>query len=179
MLDRTTAILIVTDIQGKLANLMYERDSLFRNAGILIEGMKALGVPILWVEQYPEGLGPTVPEIAARLDGLTPLPKKTFSSLRDPAIRAAFERFGRPCVILTGIETHVCINQTAMDLLARGIETHLPVDAVSSRTAGNKQVGIEKIVRAGGRLTSVETILFEMLGSAEDEAFRAIARLVK
>jgi hypothetical protein len=179
MLDRSSSILIVTDIQGKLAGLMHERESLFRNSGILIEGMKVLGVPILWVEQYPEGLGPTVPEIASRLEGLSPLPKKSFSSLREPSILSAFENHRRTCVILTGIETHVCIYQTAMDLIDRGYETHIPVDAVSSRTALNKQVGLDKIARAGGHITSVEIILFEMLGSAESKEFGPIRKLVK
>ena len=179
MLDRNTSILIVNDIQGKLASLMHERESLYRNAGILIEGMRILGVPILWVEQYPEGLGPTVPEIASHLAGLSPLPKKTFSSLRDPAVLTAFEQHRRGQAILAGIETHVCIYQTAMDLIDRGIETHVTVDAVSSRTAGNKQVGLDKIARAGGHLTSVETILYEMLGIAVGEEFKKITRLVR
>jgi hypothetical protein len=179
MLDRNTSILIVTDIQGKLASLMHERESLFRNAGILIEGVKVLGVPILWVEQYPKGLGPTVPEIASHLAGLSPLPKKSFSSLRDPAIRAAFEGHHRFQAILTGIETHVCIYQTVMDLLALGVETYVPVDAVSSRTPGNRQVALDAIARAGGHLTSVETLLFEMLGVGEGDEFRRIVRLVK
>jgi len=179
MLDRNTSILIVTDIQGKLASLMHKRESLFRNAGILIEGMKALDVPILWVEQYPEGLGPTVPEIAYHLTGLSPLPKKTFSSLRDPVILAAFKGHRRTQAVITGIETHVCIYQTAMDLIDMGIEVHIPVDAVSSRTAGNRQVGLDKIARAGGHLTSVETLLFEILGIAEGEEFKRIIRLVR
>jgi len=179
MLKSERSLLIVTDIQGNLARIMYERVSLFRNAGVLIEGMKILGVPILWIEQYPQGLGPTVPEIASRLEGLAPLPKRTFSAMRDPAIIEAFERLNRSQVILTGIETHVCIYQTAMDLLEKGVEVHVPEDAVSSRTVRNRRVGIDKIVRAGGCLTSVETVLFEMLGIAEGEAFKKILQLVK
>jgi hypothetical protein len=179
MLDRRTSLLIVTDIQGKLASLMHESDELYRSVGILIEGAKILGIPILWVEQYPQGLGLTVPEVAAHLDGLAPLPKKTFSSLRDPVILKAFENFNRSQVILAGIETHVCIYQTSMDLLTMGIETHIPEDAVSSRTLQNKRIGLEKIVRAGGHRTSVETVLFEMLEIGEGEEFRKIIRLVK
>jgi isochorismate hydrolase len=179
MLDSSRSILIVTDIQGKLASLMDERESLFRNASILIDCMKILTVPILWIEQYPQGLGPTVPEIASHLAGLSPLPKTTFSSMRNASILSAFERLNRSQVILTGIETHVCIYQTAADLLARGCEVHVPEDAVSSRTARNRRIGLDKISRAGGHLTSVETALFEMLGTAEGEAFRKIIQLVK
>ncbi len=179
MLERAAALLMVTDIQGNLAAAMDDRESLLRNTAILIEGLRILDIPVLWVEQYPQGLGPTVPEIASRLDGLSPMPKRTFSSLRDEAIRRQFELFGRRQVILAGIETHVCVYQTAMDLLAMGAEVYVPADAVSSRTALNRRVGLDSIVRAGGRATSVETVLFELLGAAEGEDFKRILRLVK
>ena len=179
MLTPTATLLIVTDIQGNLARAMHERESLYRNAEILIDGMKALGVPILWVEQYPQGLGATIPEIASHLEGLSPLPKRSFSSLGDPEIRAAFNRFGRPNVVICGIETHVCVYQTAMDIIASGAEVHVPVDAVSSRTPLNRQVGLDKIARAGGNHTSVETVLFELLATSEAPAFKDIIRLVK
>ncbi|MBN1291540.1 MAG: hydrolase [Candidatus Latescibacteria bacterium] len=179
MLDKNNVILIVTDIQGNLAQLMHEREALFKNVGILIEGIKALDIPILWIEQYPRGLGPTVPEVASHLDGYEPLPKKTFSSIRNQAIKERFESFKRNQVLLTGIETHVCIYQSAMDLLARGIETHVVSDAVSSRTALNKQIGLDKIARAGGHITTVETALFELLKVAEGDTFKKIIKLVK
>lgn len=172
-------MLIVTDVQGKLASIMHERDELYHSLEILIEGAKVLNLPILWVEQYPQGLGPTVPEIAAHLKGLEPYPKKTFSLLRDPFILKAFKEINRPQVILSGIETHVCIYQTSLDLLNMDVETHIPEDAVSSRTFTNKRIGLEKIVRAGGHSTSVETSLFELLGVGEGEEFRKIIRLVK
>ncbi len=179
MLDRTESLLIVTDIQGKLASLMDERESLFRNAAILIEGMKILNAPILWIEQHPRGLGPTVPEIASRLEGLAPLPKQTFSSMRNAAILAEFKRLNRRQAILIGIETHVCVYQTAMDLIAMDVEVHVPEDAVSSRIARNRRIGLDMIARAGGHPTSVETALFEMLGIAEGNEFKRIIQLVK
>lgn len=179
MLERNRSLLFVTDIQGTLAHLMFKKETLYRNIGIMIEGIKALDVPVLWVEQYPEGLGTTVPEVASHLKEYTPLPKKTFSSLRDPEINKRFTELGRDQVILVGIETHVCIHQTAMDLLSRGIETHIVSDAVSSRTEANKRIGLAKIASAGGIITSVETALFEMLEIAEGAAFRKILRLVK
>ena len=116
MLEKVRSILIVTDIQGKLASLMHEREMLYKNAANMIEGMKALDIPILWIEQYPRGLGPTVPEVASHLDGCTPMPKKTFSSLKDPEIKERFSGFGRNQALLVGIETHVCIYQSALDL---------------------------------------------------------------
>ena len=179
MLDRNKTLLIVTDVQGTLASLMYDRDSLYKNIGIMIEGIKILEIPILWIEQYPKGLGPTVPEVASHLKGLAPMEKKTFSSLRDPEIDKRFIEFDRDQVILTGIEAHVCVYQTAMDLLEGGIETHVVADAVSSRTEFNKHIGLDKILCAGGHITSVETVLFELLEIAEGEAFKKILQLVK
>lgn len=179
MLDRMRSILIVTDIQGNLAQLMFDRETLFRNAGIMIDGARILGIPILWVEQYPKGLGPTVPEIASHLTGLEPLPKRTFSTLRDPEIGRRFIESGRDQVILIGIETHVCVHQTALDCIARGIETQIVADAVSSRTAFNKTIGIDKMSRAGAVITSVETVLFELLGTSEGKEFKKILELVK
>jgi len=179
MLRTDRSLLIVTDIQGTLASLMHEREQLYKKAGIMIEGCRILDIPILWVEQYPEGLGPTVPEIASHLEGLTPLSKKSFSSLRDSAVEKRFTEFGRDQALIIGIETHVCVHQTAMDLLDRGVETCVVADAVSSRTAFDKRIGLDKIARAGGVVTSVETALFELLEIAEGPAFKEILKLVK
>ncbi len=179
MLDKNRSLLIVTDIQGNLAQFMFEKAALFKNIGIVIEGIKILDIPILWVEQYPEGLGPTVPEVASHMEGHHPLPKKTFSSMQDPVIEKRFEELGRDQVILVGIESHVCVCQTAIDFLLRGIETHVVEDAVSSRTAFNKRIGLGKIAHAGGHITSVETVLFELIDIAEGEVFKKILKLVK
>ena len=179
MLEKERSILIVTDIQGKLASLMHEREMLYKNAVIMIEGMKALDIPILWIEQYPRGLGPTVPEVASHLDGYTPMAKKTFSSLKDSVIKERLSGYNRDQALLVGIETHVCIYQSALDLIELGIETHVVEDGVSSRTERNKRIGIDKINRAGGHITSVETALFELLVIAEGEAFKKIVRLVR
>ncbi|MFC1607633.1 hydrolase [Candidatus Latescibacterota bacterium] len=179
MLTIENTILIVTDIQGKLASLMHEREKLYKNLGIMIEGIKALNIPILWIEQYPKGLGPTVPEVASHLNGLTPYAKTTFSSLKDPNITEQFEKHNRSHAILIGIETHICIYQTTMDLMARGVATHVVADAVSSRTPENKHIALERISNEGGHITSVEMALFELLVLAEGEAFKKIVRLVK
>ena len=179
MLDRKGSLLIITDVQGKLANIMFEREVLFKNIGIIIEGFKILDIPILWLEQYPEGLGSTVPTVVSHLDGYKPMSKKTFSALNDQNILNRFNEIGRDQILITGIETHICIYQTSMQLISMGIETHVVQDAVSSRTEYNKKIGLEKIARAGGYITSVETALFELLGIAEGEAFKKILELVK
>lgn len=179
MLDKKRCLLIVTDVQGKLAQLMFEREKLYKNIGIMIDSFKILDIPILWLEQYPEGLGPTVSEVASHLEGLESLPKKAFSAMKDSTIKKRITESGRDQIILTGIETHICIYQTAADLLSKGIEAHVVKDAISSRTESNKIIGLEKIARAGGHITSVETALFELLVIAEGEAFKKILELIK
>ncbi|MFC1541493.1 hydrolase [Candidatus Latescibacterota bacterium] len=179
MLDKKRCLLIVTDVQGKLAEMMFEREKLYKNICIIIESFKILDIPILWLEQYPEGLGPTVTEVASHLEGLKPLPKKTFSAMKDSTINTRITESGRDQIILIGIETHICIYQTAADLLSKGFEVHVVRDAISSRTESNKITGLEKIAHAGGHITSVETSLFELLVIAEGEAFKKILKLIK
>jgi len=179
MLDSHRTVLMVTDIQGTLAQLMHDRERLFHTVGTVIRGFRILDIPVMWIEQYPQGLGPTVPEVARYLDGLEPLPKRTFSSIADPEIAARFAALGRDQAVLIGIETHVCINQTALDLMSRGVETHVVADAVSSRTADNKRIGLDKISRAGGIVTSAETCLFELQRVATGPVFKELLQLVK
>lgn len=179
MLDKNRTILIVTDIQEKLAKVMHEREELIRQVGILIDSIRILQVPILWVEQYPKGLGPTVPDVASHLDNLEPLSKISFSSMRAPAIEHRFKDMGRDQVLIAGIEAHVCIYQTAIDLLSRDYDVQVVEDAVSSRTLANKRIGLQKVHDAGGGITSVETALFELLCVAEGAAFKRISALLK
>lgn len=179
MLDKEKAVLVVIDVQGKLATLMHQKENLFTNVIRMIEGAKVLGLPIIWTEQLPDKLGETSLEIKRVLRGLTPLVKKSFSCCGDDAFVARLEDINRKQVLLTGIETHVCVYQTAMDLIEAGFEVHLVRDAVSSRIETNYHLGLERIKDAGALLTSVEMSLFEMLGLAEGEQFKQIIRIVK
>ncbi len=182
VLHRSQALVLAIDLQERLAAAMDPATlpSLRRNAVMLLEGAKALGVPVLASEQYPRGLGPTLPDVAAALPVETrPLEKLAFSCWAEPTLRAALEATGRRQAILCGIEAHVCVFQTARDLAAAGFQVFLPVDAVSSRTPGNATIGLDLARTAGAVLTSVEAVLFDLLGSAADPAFRAVSRLVK
>lgn len=178
MLVPEDAVLVVVDIQGKLASLMHERERLYDNVRRLARGCAALELPVLWTEQVPDKLGPTVPEVAELLPG-EPIAKASFSGWGEGRFRDALVRTGRSQVLLAGIESHICVYQTARDLGLVGFETYVVADAVSSRTAENRQIGLEAGRAAGARVTSVEAALFEMLGSAEHPAFRQIAGIVK
>ena len=174
-LERERTALVVVDVQEAFRPAVERFDDVVESTSKLIQGAGALGVPVIVTEQYPKGLGATVPEIAEHLDGVEPVEKTCFSAARADG----FDLGGRDQALLCGIETHVCVSQTAHDLLARGVEVHVARDAVASRTAENREVGLHKMERSGAVVTSVETALFELLGAAGSDEFKQVQRLVK
>lgn len=179
MLTPDNTVFLLVDVQGKLAHSMFARDDLFSNLKKLVKGVRVLEVPILWAEQNPKGLGPTVPEIAGLLTDLQAIPKYSFSCYKNKDIRQALEALNRRNVLVAGIETHVCVYQTIRDLNKAAYHSQIVADAVSSRTSENKQIGLEKCKSTGADITSVETVLFELLGVAEGEKFKKIIDIVK
>ena len=177
-LDRGRAALAVIDVQEAFRPAVLDFERVAANVGVLVQGARILGLPVLVTEQYPKGLGVTVPEVARHLGDVPRLEKTSFSALAADGFPAALDD-ERDQVVLCGIEAHVCVNQTAEDLLAAGREVHLVGDAVTSRTAENRALGIHKMERSGAVLTSVETALFELLREAGTPEFKEIQRLVK
>jgi nicotinamidase-related amidase len=174
-LDRERAALVVVDVQEAFRKAVLDFDAVVREAGVLARGAAILGLPLVVTEQYPRGLGETVPELVEDLGDAQRLPKTVFSA----AAAEGFDAEGRDQVLLCGIEAHVCVSQTAHDLLDRGIEVHVAEDAVGSRTSANRDLGLRKMERSGAILTSVETALFELLGAAGSAEFKAVQELVK
>lgn len=179
MLKREDTALIIIDIQGKLATLMHERDRLIAQACKLIRGAQALDIPVIWNEQYPRGLGPTIPEIAALLKEMQPLEKRSFSCCGSMQFNEALAQLNCRQLLVSGIETHICVYQTVRDLLSQGYAVEVAADAVSSRTELDMQTGLSKMVHAGASVTTVETALFELLGDSRDPAFKEISSIVK
>ena len=175
VLDRERTALVVVDVQEAFRPHVQAFEDTARASATLVQAAKVLGLPIVVTEQYPQGLGDTVPELAEHLEGVERLPKVCFSA----AAADGFDLAGRDQALVCGIETHVCVSQTAHDLLDRGVEVHVAADAVSSRTAENRQVGLHKMETSGAVLTSVETALFELVGAAGSDEFKQIQRLVK
>lgn len=171
--------LVLIDIQGKLAGLMHDKERLFANLVILVKGARILGVPIVWCEQNPRALGPTIPELVENLSGLSPIEKMSFSCCGDPAFEAAMHRVQRSQAVLCGIESHVCVYQTAADLKAKGLEVAVVADAVSSRSPENKQIALSRMQAEGVCVTSTEMLLFEWLQTAKHPQFKEIAKLVR
>jgi nicotinamidase-related amidase len=178
MLSSDTAVLVVIDIQGRLAETVDAREETFENVKKLIRSANVLGLPVLLTEQYPEGLGPTRPDIRELIDA-EPIAKTAFSAWGEPAFVQALEATARRQVLLCGIETHVCVYQTAVDLAAARYDVHVVADAVTSRTARNRRLGINKMKGRGAEVTGVEMALFEMLRVARGDAFKHIIRIVK
>jgi nicotinamidase-related amidase len=179
MIDPARCGLAIVDVQGKLAQLMVNQDALFQNIRILLRSARILGVPILWCQQVPQALGPTVPEIAELLTEVEPIDKSSFSCCGEPRFVERLQTLGRKQVLLCGIETHVCIYQTAVDLLAQNYQAIVIADAVSSRTAENRQIALSRLAAAGAAVASTEMVLFELLRTAEHPHFKEIARLLK
>ena len=175
MLDRGRAALVVVDVQEAFRPAVLDFEVVAGNAATLVRGAQVLGLPIVVTEQYPKGLGRTVPEVAEHLNGVEPLEKVCFSA----ADAEGFDLAGCSQALLCGIESHVCVSQTAHGLLDRGFEVHVARDAVSSRTGENRELGLHKMESAGAVLTSVETALFELLGAAGSDEFKEVQGLVK
>jgi nicotinamidase-related amidase len=174
-LDPQRAALIVVDMQAAFRKAIPVFDEVAGATGVLVEGAKAVGIPIVATEQYPQGLGHTVPEVAAHLpDGVRPLEKLVFSA----AAAEGFDLEGADQALVCGIETHVCVNQTALDLLGRGIDVHVAEDAVGSRSKQNWKLGLHKLEQVGATRTSVETALFELVGRAGTDEFKQVQKLI-
>ncbi len=175
-LERQRAVLVVVDVQEAFRKAVPRFDQVAAAASALVQGAAAMDVPIVVTEQYPQGLGRTVPAVAGHLpDGTEPVEKVRFSA----AEAEGFDLGGRDQALLCGIEAHVCVNQTTLDLLDRGIEVQVVADAVASRTEENREVGLRRAECAGAGLTSVETALFELLGGSDAPEFKQVQELVK
>ena len=174
-LDPERTALVVIDVQEGFRKAVPDFERVSKATATLVEGAEAIGIPVVISEQYPKGLGETAPEVAERLpDGAKRLEKLVFSA----AEADGFDLGGRDQALVCGIETHVCVNQTVLDLLGNGVEVQVAEDAVGSRSAENKRIGLEKMEQAGAVMTSVETALFELLGRAGTDEFKQVQKLV-
>ncbi len=169
--------LLIIDVQEKLMPLMATAPAMIRNAAFLIDAACLLDIPVVATEQYPRGLGSTVPELAGRLPVR---PDKTaFSCCAIPSVVETFHRAARPKVVLAGVEAHVCVLHTALDLLALDFRVYIPVDAVASRAAIDYEYGLRRAERAGAILTTSETCAFEWVGGSSHPRFKDISKLVQ
>jgi nicotinamidase-related amidase len=180
LLDRNNAVLVVIDVQEKLCRAMKEKvlDRLTANIAILQETASELGLPVIVTEQYVKGLGETLPTLKEKVSDAA-IEKMTFSCCGEHPFPDKLTSLGRKQVIVTGMETHVCVLQTVLELLDAGYTVHLVKDAVMSRHKENWIVGVESARDAGAVVTSTEAVLFQLLKVAGTEEFRKLSKLVR
>ncbi len=180
MLSKGNTGLIVVDVQGKLATLMHESDALIENITKLVKGAKALDLPILWLEQNPERLGPTAEPIREVLENThLPITKYTFDGCKEATFNVAVENAKVDTWLVCGIESHICVYQTAVSLRQSGYRVELVADCVSSRTAANKALALAKLTANGVVLTGLEMCLYEMVEDCRAPEFKEILALIK
>jgi nicotinamidase-related amidase len=176
-LSTADSALLVIDVQEKLVPLISDADALVRNIAFLLDAAQLLNLPIQCTEQYPHGLGPTVPRLAENLP-LRP-DKVAFSCCAVPSIVATLHREARPKVVLCGIEAHVCVLNTALDLLALDFRVYIVADAVASRSPLDRDIALRRLEQAGAILTTSEMCVFEWIGGANHPQFKAVSRLIQ
>ena len=179
VLDRERSALLVVDVQERLWTAMRRRQRLAERIVVAVRGCRLLEIPIFYTEQYPRGLGPTIAPLREALGDVQPLVKMTFSCCGLAELPRMLREKGVEQVILAGIEAHVCVLQTALDLVADGFQVHLLADAVSSRYAIDERTALRRLSRRGVELSTVETALFELLTTAEAPEFKEISKLIK
>ena len=179
-LERERAALVVIDMQEAFRAAVADFADTAARVALVAHAAQLLGVPVVVTEQYPKGLGQTAGEIRAVLSAdAEPVEKTAFSSCGAREFVARLEATGARHLLLCGLEAHVCVNQTAHDLLALGYKVHLLTDCITARTPHNREVGVNKMLASGALPSSVETALFELLRDARHEQFKAIQKLIK
>ena len=174
------SVLLVIDIQEKFIPVIPDCDRLFAKTQTLIKAAKLLGMPVLVSEQYPQGLGQTIPSLKDCLpDDAVYYAKTTFGCLATPALHDALAALNRPQVIVCGFETHVCVNQTVHQLLEQGYQVHLVEDAIASRMEENRDIALRKMEQSGAVPSSVEMVLFELLRDAKRPEFKTLLSFIK
>lgn len=179
MLVQEETGLIVIDVQGKLARIVHNSEKLVNNLEKLITGCQILTIPIIWAEQNPKGLGSTIPELENLLIHQKPIEKYTFNALDNEPIKQAIIDSGRKQWLVCGIESHICVYQTAMGLLSNNFEVEIVADCISSRSAESIAITLQKLQQKGASVTNIEMCLYELVKDSRREIFKEILTLIK
>jgi len=179
MLNPEEVILIVIDVQGKLARVVVDSEIVIDQIQKLIKGINLMNIPIILTNQVPDKLGSTIDEVASLLPNHEQISRTSFSIFRERNMLTKLAEFKRKQIILCGFEAHICLYQSAMDLLGAEFEVYFVVDAASSREQTNKEIAIKNIEQAGGKLTTVEMALFELIRDVRNPIFKSVSKLIK
>lgn len=175
MLEPEYTLAVLVDYQEKVCRPIWKTEELEQKLVHAVKGLQILEVPLLVTEQYPKGLGQTTEPLRKALENYEPLEKVTFSCMRDPVFRKKLVESGKKDIILMGIEAHVCVQQTALELMEEGYRVFLAEDLVSSRNPYDREMGIERMRDAGCVITTIESLYFELMGSSKADHFREIS----
>lgn len=176
---RENCLLLIIDIQQAMVKVMERVDEVVGCVNQLCRAADVLDIPIVLTEQYKKGLGPTIPEVIGEVSSPAVFEKEHFSACLEPDFTGSIRAYNRPEIVLAGMETHVCVLQTALDLLHAGFRVHLVADAVCSRVDNNRDVAVDQLRHAGAVVTSTEIVIFEWARRANTDAFRRILPIVK
>ncbi len=179
ILRRKDALLMVVDFQQKLLGAFKEPERPLKNCAKLIKFAKILGLPIVWTEQYPKGLGPTADEVGGELAHMRPIEKLTFSCFGEPAFVESLSMRSSKQIMVCGIETHICVAQTVLDGIECGYQMHVVEDACGSRSERDHAAGLQKMEQAGAVLTCAEMAMYEILERSDADEFRKVLQIVK
>jgi len=188
-INKDDAVLVAIDFQVKLMANMHEKEKVEDTVCRLVRGLRLFEIPLIVTQQYTKGIGPTTPAItdaftekltdAVKETSFESIEKMTFSAMREPAFLKALKETGKKTVILTGMESHICVLQTAMDLIEAGYKVYGVLDCMASRTPENKELAKTRMMQAGVTMTSYEAVLFELANDAGNPNFKQVAAIVK
>jgi nicotinamidase-related amidase len=179
MLEKDHSALLLIDVQERLYPSIHERQKMLERIDLLLSAASLLAVPILATEQYPKGLGKTLEQIVGAIPGLNPLEKVDFSCLAAPGFKDRLASLQRRQLILTGIETHICVAQTALDLIAHGEHVFVVADATGSRRPLDAEIALRRLDKSGAIITTAEAVVFEWLRRAGTDAFKTLQPKLK
>lgn len=179
LMKREDTLFVVIDFQERLMPVMFGKEELEDKVCRLAAGMKELGIPKIVTQQYTKGIGETIPSVAEALGEFFPIDKTSFSCMNNEEFKEQLQAAGKGTVVACGIESHICLQQTVLQLLNEGYKVYVPVDCVSSRSQEDKMVSIARMGEAGAVMTTYEAILYELLGNAKAPEFKAISKIVK
>ena len=179
LIERDRSCLLIVDVQEKLAPAMADPAGAIRNAGILMQAAGRLAVPLVVSEQYPQGLGATVPELRALAPDSARIAKLSFSCAADPALQQRIKEVRRPLIVIAGLEAHVCVLQSALGFRQAGYQIVVVADAISSRAPASREAALQRLRENGVEVATTEMVLFEWLGQAGTPEFRELSKLIK
>ena len=179
LLKTEKTCLLIIDVQKRILPVIKDYELVVENTLKLIKGFKAMGLPIYYTEQYPKGLGPTEEQIVNELDGIKPIEKMTFSCSGAGELFNIFDRKKHSQIVVCGIESHVCVQQTVLDLIENGFQVNLAADAVSSRRKKDYNIALNRMRQHGTEVITTESILFELLNICGTDVFKHVSKIVK